>query len=164
MSDTKTLYLVRHANSGWQDSSQLDYDRVLSERGNREAVEMGKRLQHNVIRPDAVICSPAWRATQTIEHLAPFMAISMDDVLFKKSIYEAAASTLLQIVQELDDSLGSAMLVGHNPSLSWLASHVSGEPIDNMPPCSMATICIASSHWKDAGSIDAELLNLAYPQ
>ncbi len=37
MTDSKTLYLVRHAKSGWMDSSQRDFDRILDEQGNRDA-------------------------------------------------------------------------------------------------------------------------------
>ncbi len=142
----------------------MDFDRVLSERGRQDAGEMGKRLQILEIQPDIVICSSAWRAVQTLEMLAPGMNVLKEDVIFKKSMYEAATSTLLQIVQELNDSMTSAMLIGHNPSMSWLVSHLTGEEVTNMPACTVATLRMPSSHWKDAGSMDCELSDLYYPQ
>ena len=164
MTDSKTLYLVRHAKSGWTDSSQRDFDRILNEQGNRDAADMGQRLQKNCIHPDIIICSPAWRAVQTLEHLAPCMNIPIVDVLYNKSIYEAATSTLLEIIQKLDDPYSSAMMIGHNPAMSWLINHLTGENISNMPTCSIATISIPSIHWKDAGSVTSTLFNFDYPQ
>ena len=163
MSDSRILYLVRHANSGWQDSSQMDFDRVLSERGRCEAEEMGIRLRGKNIQPNTVICSSAWRAVQTYEVLAPYVNIPKEEVIFKKSMYEAATSTLLQIVQNLKNSSSSAMLIGHNPSMSWLASQLTGEHITNMPTCSIATIRLPSGNWNDIPVVECELAGLDYP-
>ncbi|MEE9369243.1 MAG: histidine phosphatase family protein [Pontiella sp.] len=164
MTDEKMLYLVRHAKSGWMDSCQRDFDRILDEQGNRDAAEMGHRLQQNGIRPDLVICSPACRAVQTLEHLAPCMNIPIVDVLYNKSIYEAATSTLLEIIQKLDDPVDSAMMIGHNPAMSWLINHLTSEHISNMPTCSIATISIPSNHWKDAGTASSRLLDFDFPE
>ncbi len=163
MNDSKILYLVRHANSGWQDSSQTDYDRVLSERGRREADEMGKRLRDKNIRPESIICSSAWRAVQTFETLSPYVNVPKEEVLFKKSMYEAATSTLLEIVQNLENTCSSAMLIGHNPSMSWLAGQLTGEHITNMPTCSIATIRLPTANWNDVPVVECELADLDYP-
>ena len=163
MNDGKTLYLVRHAKSGWIDSSQLDFDRILAGQGNQDAAAMGRHLQENGIQPDIVICSPAWRAVQTLEHLAAGMNVPIADVLYNKSIYEAATSTLLEIVRNIDDAFGSAMLIGHNPSMSGLINHLTGEPISNMPTCSIATIRTPSNHWKKTDSAASQLLDFTYP-
>ncbi|HEX8039082.1 MAG TPA: histidine phosphatase family protein, partial [Chryseosolibacter sp.] len=40
----KTLYLVRHAKSSWEDPFQDDIDRPLNKRGRGDAPRMGKRL------------------------------------------------------------------------------------------------------------------------
>lgn len=163
MTNGKTLYLVRHAKAGWMNSGQLDFDRVLAERGIQEAIEMGKTLQQRGIVPDVVLCSPARRVLQTIEQLAPFIGVPIDQVFFNKSIYEAQTSTLLKLIQNLDDTHHSAMLIGHNPAMSWLISELT-KPINAMPTCSIATICIDSNQWKEAGLSNAELLNFSYPR
>ena len=41
----KTLYVVRHAKSSWDDPDKPDFDRSLNERGKRDAPRMGKRLK-----------------------------------------------------------------------------------------------------------------------
>jgi len=163
MTDGKTLYLVRHADADWTNSNPFDFDRNLSKHGKCEAMTMGQHLQQSGISPDLVICSMARRAIQTLEHLAPPMEIPIADALLRKSMYEAPASTLLQIIQELDDPFKSAMLIGHNPSMSQLAARLTGERIHNMPTCAMATVSLPVNHWKDAGMAIGQLLNFDVP-
>jgi phosphohistidine phosphatase len=40
----KTLFLIRHAKSDWNDASLSDFDRPLNERGKRDAPVMAHRL------------------------------------------------------------------------------------------------------------------------
>jgi phosphohistidine phosphatase len=40
----KTLFLIRHAKSSWDDTALPDKDRPLGDRGRRDAPKMGKRL------------------------------------------------------------------------------------------------------------------------
>ena len=66
-SDYKTLYLLRHAKSSWEDSTMLDINRPLNDRGFTDAPNMGKRLHKMGISPEIIIASPSKRTTQTIE-------------------------------------------------------------------------------------------------
>lgn len=154
----KTLYLVRHAKSDW-NTGNTDFDRPLNKRGRRDAPEMGRRLKDKDPLPEIIVCSPAKRATETHERLGLEIKTAFDE-----RIYEATTGDLLDIVQSLDDKYASAMLVGHNPAMTWLASQLSGVRIDNMPTCAVAAIEIDSEHWKKAGSRPARLLDLDYPK
>jgi phosphohistidine phosphatase SixA len=40
----KTLFLIRHAKSSWDNTALPDKDRPLGDRGRRDAPKMGKRL------------------------------------------------------------------------------------------------------------------------
>ena len=42
----KTLLLLRHAKSSWDNSELADYDRPLNGRGRRDAPHMGLSLIH----------------------------------------------------------------------------------------------------------------------
>ena len=61
----KTLILVRHAKSSWDDSALPDKDRPLGDRGKRDAPKMGKRLAKRDVKPDLILSSPARRALTT---------------------------------------------------------------------------------------------------
>src|ERR687885_612701 len=98
----KTLTLLRHAKSGWDDPVQRDFDRPLNAKGRRAAQTIGRHLRAQGCRFDHVIASPAARVQQTLaevgdgygEALAPH---------WDRRIYLASAATLLDLVRELPD-------------------------------------------------------------
>jgi RNA polymerase sigma factor (sigma-70 family) len=61
----KTLFLIRHAKSSWDDIALPDKDRSLNDRGRRDAPKMGKRLAKRDVTPDLILSSPARRALTT---------------------------------------------------------------------------------------------------
>src|SRR6266487_3467541 len=66
----KTLFLIRHAKSSWDDTALPDKDRPLGDRGRRDAPKMGKRLAKRDVKPDLILSSPARRALTTAEIIA----------------------------------------------------------------------------------------------
>ncbi|MDF7801089.1 histidine phosphatase family protein [Pontiellaceae bacterium B1224] len=160
----KTLYLVRHAKSSWVNPSYSDFDRPLNDRGQRDAPETGRRFKAKGVMPDVVLCSPARRAVETLNLLNAELGIPENSIYMQKRIYEASTETLLELIQLLDDSHGSVMLVGHNPSMTWLAEGLVDAQFQNLPTCSVVTISLDSNHWNEAGNCPAELLNLDYPK
>ena len=160
----KILYLVRHAKSSWNNPSMLDFDRPLNRRGEHDAPEIGRRMRERNALPETIVCSPARRAMETLELLNAEMGVAADAIFMQKRIYEASTKTLLEIVRELDDRFSSAMLIGHNPSMTWLASELSGEPIHNMPTCAIAAIELDAEKWKKTGHCPAKLQFLDYPK
>ncbi len=47
---TRSLLIVRHAKSSWDDLSQKDFDRPLNDRGKKDAPAMAKRIHKEEIR------------------------------------------------------------------------------------------------------------------
>ena len=66
----KTLFLVRHGQSSWDDVKLADRDRPLTDKGRRDATKMGKRLAEAEVTVDAIVASPAMRALATAEAIA----------------------------------------------------------------------------------------------
>ena len=62
----KTLLLMRHAKSSWDNPGLRDFDRPLNERGLKAAPLMGRYLRAQGIAPDLIVSSPAQRAQQTV--------------------------------------------------------------------------------------------------
>jgi len=52
----RTLYLLRHAKSSWQDKSMSDFDRPLNKRGLQARVDMARYLERTDIKPDVILC------------------------------------------------------------------------------------------------------------
>src|SRR5919205_398092 len=61
----KTLLLLRHAKSSWDDPSQADFDRPLAPRGLKAAKRMGRELAFCDWFPERALVSPAARTRET---------------------------------------------------------------------------------------------------
>ena len=91
----KTLTLVRHAKSSWDDTELADFDRPLNRRGERDAPEMARRLAATGDPPDRIVSSPALRALQTARVLAPALGIDPASLVTESRVYEASYSRLV---------------------------------------------------------------------
>ena len=120
----RTLHLLRHAKSSWDDSALPDRDRPLAPRGLRAAAAMRDHMAAAGLHVDLVLVSPALRARQTWEAVAA--GVVAGHVRTEATIYEASATELLRLVHGVDGELGSVLLVGHNPGFHDLALTLAG--------------------------------------
>jgi phosphohistidine phosphatase len=116
---------MRHAKSSWDDPDLPDRLRPLAPRGVRAARAMGRHLRAVAVAPDLVLCSPARRAVETWEGVAPGVppdtAVEIDE-----AIYHAEGDELLARLRDLPSEVGSVLVVGHNPGLQDLAADLVG--------------------------------------
>ena len=122
----RELLILRHAKSGWETDAPTDFDRPLAPRGIRAAQRMGRYLAQEALAPDAIMCSSATRAVQTIHEVAQAARFSLDAALFEGAIYEAGLSALLGVLGRCDPDARRPMIVGHNPGLEDLLDHLTG--------------------------------------
>ncbi|MCK5748005.1 histidine phosphatase family protein [Oricola sp.] len=120
----KTLYLLRHAKSSWDDPSLDDFDRPLSKRGRKAAPLIGRYMAERNWQPDLALVSPAVRARDTWHLVASEMPKPVE-TRFEPSIYMAEPEALLALLRNTDTP-GSVILVGHNPGLEQLAARLAG--------------------------------------
>jgi phosphohistidine phosphatase len=151
----KTLYLLRHAKSSWNDSSLRDFDRPLNERGRADAPVIGKHLASENLGDPLLICSPALRTRETVELVSHNANLHVEP-RFEERIYEASLRDLLQVVSEIDDANQTAILIGHNPGLEELLAFLTGETRP-MPTCALAKIVFDVASWKDVKANDGTL-------
>ncbi|HEX8473826.1 MAG TPA: histidine phosphatase family protein [Pyrinomonadaceae bacterium] len=143
----KTLYLLRHAKSSWSDASLSDFERPLNERGQKAAPLIGELMRERVLKFDVVLCSPAVRARETAR-LALEAAEIDAEVHFEPRIYEASVGELVEIVSEIDESVGAALLVGHNNALENLLAHLTGDA-RHMATATLARISLPLERWSE---------------
>jgi phosphohistidine phosphatase len=116
----KTLTLLRHAKSGWDDPVQRDFDRPLNAKGARAAATMGEHLRALGIGFDRVIASPAARVIETVEHLARGYGRAIE-AEWDRRLYLASAPMLLDLIHALPEDVDRVLIIGHNPGLAELA-------------------------------------------
>ena len=142
---------------------QTDFDRPLNKRGQRDAPFMAKRLSGHSHKPDFIVSSPAVRAITTAKIFAAELGIQGDRFTLDKQIYEASLGDLLDVVRNIPDTTNSAAIFGHNPGLSHLAAHLSGEYFD-MATCSIVYLTIVQESWTLIGQNTAILRDYDYPK
>jgi phosphohistidine phosphatase len=146
----KTLFLIRHAKSSWEDTALPDKDRPLSGRGRRDVPKMGKRLAKRDVKPDLILSSPARRALTTAEIIAKKLDYKRKDIVVEDRLYSGAVHDLLNVIHKLGDELERVMLFGHNPELTDLAQRLSSE-ITHMPTCAVAEFMFSAKSWSNIG-------------
>lgn len=112
------LILFRHGKAEPDSESGEDFDRRLAPRGVRESAAMGLRLADMGFTPQVALVSPAARAKETWESAQP--AFPNAEVRFLEHLYHADPHTIRRAAEDAGQSVGTVMMVGHNPGLQEL--------------------------------------------
>lgn len=160
----RTLFLIRHAKSSWDNPGLRDFSRPLNERGIHDAPKMAKLLVKHGIKPNLLVSSPAKRALTTALFFAETFGIADEAVVREQDIYEAAPSDILQIINRLPDTAQTVMLFGHNPTLTEVANHFSEDPIYNVPTCGIVWIESPVDSWQAFNNGNATVKTCLFPK
>jgi len=154
----KTLFVLRHAKSSWDNPDWADFERPLNQRGFDAAQFIGRFIYERGLQPQIVVSSPAKRAKQTAVLVREIAEISKP-IIFDERIYEASPLTLFNLIREFNDSYTSALIVGHNPGFENLVRMLTGEAV-SMPTAALAKINLDIEAWSelDAGAHELEFL------
>ena len=117
------LLLLRHAKSSWAEPGTRDHDRPLNERGRLSARRIGAYLSDAGLVPDLVLCSSAARTCETVARLGLPDSAAIE---VTHDLYLAHPETVIDLVRAVDDTVGTLMVVGHNPTTHEVALDLAG--------------------------------------
>jgi len=161
----KQLLIVRHAKSDRNDPTLDDFDRPLNERGHKNAAEMAMRLLKQDIIPRQIVSSPALRAISTAAYFADTLDIDRSEIIKVPEIYEASASTLLKVINNLSDESDLTAVFGHNPGLSEIAYQLSDNAgLENLATTGMVLIEFPFDKWSMVSRGTGKLLLYDFPK
>jgi len=160
----KTLILVRHAKSSWDNMGMDDIDRPLNERGKEDAPVMAKRLKDKKIDIDIFVSSPAKRAHKTCKYFAKEYDLDKKDIVLVDKLYGASVIAFLEVISKLNDKHKSAIIFSHNPGITEFANTLTTVHLDNMPTCSMFAVQANISHWSEFSKSEKNFLFFDYPK
>jgi phosphohistidine phosphatase len=143
----KTLLLLRHAKSSWNDKALCDHDRPLNQRGQADAPRVGAWLFDAGLVPDLVLSSTAVRA-QTTARLVAESAGYNGEIQLQRELYHADCDDFLEALHGLAGSVNSAMVVGHNPGLEEFLELLTGLH-DAVPTAALAHIELPIDDWRN---------------
>ena len=172
----KTLLLLRHAKSSWAKSSwpdpgATDFDRSLNDRGRRAAPLIAGHLLESGLLPDLVLCSAARRTRETLALMLP--NLPGDAVLrIENGLYKASSADLLKRLRRVEPTVGTVLVIAHNPGLEDLAATVCGGGDENLrrrmaekfPTTALAVFALDAARWTGLRKEAAILTDFVLPK
>uniref|UniRef100_A0A7C4LLY9 Histidine phosphatase family protein n=1 Tax=Schlesneria paludicola TaxID=360056 RepID=A0A7C4LLY9_9PLAN len=143
----KTLLLLRHGKSSWDDPDQDDHSRPLKPRGRKAAKRIGRWLQDAQLPVDLVLCSTAARARDTWAYVADQLQ-NVPRVEFLHDLYHCPVTGFVQVLRDLPDSVMCVLVVGHNPGMEDLLAQLTDQR-ETMPTGALAHLECPLDTWTD---------------
>ena len=160
----KTLLLIRHAKSSWNNISIPDIERPLNERGKYDAPIMAQRIKDRDIEVDAFISSPAKRAKKTAEIFMNVLGAKEKKLVLVPSLYEATLEKYYDAILNLKDKYNTIALFAHNPGITDFVNSLECSPVYDMPTCAIYAVNIKIKDWKGVRAAPKEFLFFDYPK
>lgn len=145
----KYIFLIRHAQAE-RSPIHDDFNRPLSAQGFLEVSRMTERLYNHKLKPNFFISSPALRTLSTAKIFAENIGIPLERIQPENMIYEASMSTLLKVINHLDDKYNSIALFGHNPGITDIYNYLTNDFIASLPTCSIMQLEFEQEETWDA--------------
>ena len=160
----KTLLVLRHAKSSWNEPGVDDHERSLNARGRRDARRMGDLVREQGLIPDVIISSDALRARLTAEAVAE-AAHYAGEIVFDHRLYLASAADIVAVLRTVPETKAeTVMIVGHNPGFEQLVAQLTREQQD-FPTAALAQIALPVDQWDEVeASTRGALLELWRPK
>ena len=160
----KTLLLVRHAKSSWDNTILKDFERPLNERGKHDAPLMAKRIKDNKIEIEAFVSSPAKRAKKTAELFMNEFGVKAKNLILVPSLYEAALENFYETVEHLKGKYDTVALFAHNPGITDFINSLQCSSVYDMPTCGVYAVKIKTKKWEEFREAEKEFLFFDYPK
>lgn len=150
---SRELILLRHAKSD-RNQEVGDFERPLSERGQRDAARVGRWIVEHGIEPDLILSSPARRAAQTADAVCTALSADVAAVRWDGRLYLASLPTLLQCLSSLPAATRCVILIGHNPGLEdlllWLAPAAEQQRQEDklLTTATLARLQLSGADWR----------------
>lgn len=145
----KTLYVVRHAKSSWDNLGEPDEKRPLNERGKKDAPEMAKKLKEKGTEIDVFISSPAKRARQTAKRFIQEFGGKKKDIVKDDRLYPGDIESYYEVIKDINDKRQSAAIFAHNPAITDFVNTLTEHRVDEMPTCSVFAVKSDIKSWKE---------------
>ncbi len=142
----KTLLILRHAKSSWDEPGLTDHERPLNDRGKKDAKRVGQLLVETDLVPDRIVSSTALRARKTADKVAQACGYA-GQIETTPRLYLAAPWQIIELVRETADDCLRLMIVGHNPGLEDLVRQLTWQP-QSLATATLARVALDIASWQ----------------
>ncbi|MGK0298219.1 MAG: phosphohistidine phosphatase [Gammaproteobacteria bacterium] len=163
------LIIMRHAKSDWVKGNKHDFDRSLSERGNRDAKKVALWIVEQNLMPDIIVVSPARRAKETADIVCNILGFDYKNIHWTDAIYEARLGDLLKILEDKAKQHKTILVIGHNPGMDNLLCYLSENEPEFTPSGKLLTTSAIAvleykNRWVETEPQSATLISLIRPK
>lgn len=144
-----TLYIVRHAKAEDRAMFMTDHDRQLTSDGIMAAARVGHYLREKAILPDVMISSTAPRAKDTAKVVAEQIGYNPTQIRLDELLFDGGPKAYLAALNALPDTTQTAMIVGHNPDVSYLAEFLTHQSIGSMSKGAVIAVTFDNLKWAE---------------
>lgn len=169
----KTIHLIRHAKSSWDNTNLSDHQRPLSTRGEKDCSIMSAELFKAGFKWPQIYCSTAQRAQSTIEAIiVNWYQESVEKKQLEQRIdwhstdrlYTFSSEQIWAFVKGLEPDLDSVLLVGHNPAFTDFINAATAAGLNNLPTCGYVQLSFSAAGWDSLKTNGARLDVLLKPK
>ena len=150
------LILLRHGEA--EPSTGLDFNRHLTLKGKTQINLLGQILAKKDLRIDRMYCSLANRTYETAEIINDY--IPFKEEIYTKNLYSDSHELVIGILEKLPDEVETCLLIGHNPSISLLASFLGSGDYLSLQPGMMVILELETNDWKTIGMHTCSILEV----
>ncbi|MBC5773606.1 histidine phosphatase family protein [Pontibacter sp. KCTC 32443] len=143
------LLICRHAETFDPYPLQPDFERELTPEGIRQAHELGKWIREYYQKADAILASPAKRASDTARIVASRLYFEQDNITYDPEIYNPKEAQLLKSISQLPAHVKKIVLVSHNPALTQLLRNLVNRSLPYLVPAQVAAVALDLEQWQD---------------
>lgn len=145
----KTVYIVRHAKAVPAHANIADADRLLTDTGVARTCKIAEYMTESKPVIDQIIASPAERAFATALIIADKLGIKSNKVVSDEKLFTGDESDILEVIENLDDSINSVMIVGHNPIITMVANRFASPKLESLPTTGVVSVHLDTDKWVD---------------
>jgi phosphohistidine phosphatase len=145
----KTVYIVRHAKAVPAHGDVPDADRLLTDTGVARTCIIAEYMNESKPVIDQIISSPAERAYATALIIADKLGVHADHIVTNEKLFTGDDKDALEVIEELDDSINSVMIVGHNPVITMVANHFASPKLESLPTTGVVSVHLDTDKWVD---------------
>lgn len=164
-----TLLLLRHAKA--EGARNDDFTRTLTEKGERDAGEIGDFLATHRLIPSVALVSAARRTSRTFELVSERLGAGID-LRREEVLYNAGEARIRNLLGAIGPDSSVVMVVGHNPGIMEAAVTLAREgdlaELERLrgrfPPCGLAVVSFDAEDWSAACASGGRLDALVFPE
>lgn len=160
----KSVIIIRHAKSSWDQLGVDDFDRPLNDRGKEDAPKMAKRLLERNIKVDAFISSSAKRARKTAAIFIKEFDGQKEDIILVPELYLAGPEAFYTAISKAPAAANTIALFAHNPGITEFANELTDVRIDDMPTCAIFGVKAEIENWSAFREAEKQYWFFDYPK